>query len=259
MAENSGIEWTHHTANYWIGCTKVQGKGPSACDHCYAERDWDHRYGRVQWGPHGDRSGTKHDALRNRLRNWNNKAAAAGERRRVFVNSLSDIADNHKSIQQEWRSNAEMDIREFRKLDFLLLTKRPQNIEKLYPEMVSQWPANAWMGCTVENRDEMLRRGDKLAEIGAQTTFWSCEPLLGDLGIIPIEMMPSWIIIGGESGPNFRKDNPDWYRSIVDQCEAVDVPVLFKQWGGKNQSQIKALGRALDGVVHDGYPTPLTA
>jgi len=36
MAENSGIEWTHHTFNPWIGCTKVS----AACDHCYAEA-WD--------------------------------------------------------------------------------------------------------------------------------------------------------------------------------------------------------------------------
>lgn len=51
MAENSSIEWTHHTFNPWIGCTKVS----PACDHCYAE-DWDKRYeGGKHWGPKAPR------------------------------------------------------------------------------------------------------------------------------------------------------------------------------------------------------------
>ncbi|MEC8629865.1 MAG: DUF5131 family protein, partial [Pseudomonadota bacterium] len=44
-----------------------------------------------------------------------------------------------------------------------------------------------------------------------------------------------------------------------DQCAAADVPFLFKQWEGRNQREIKAKGRELDGVVHDGYPAPLAA
>ena len=40
MAENSSIEWTHHTFNPWIGCTKVS----AACDNCYAEA-WNARFG----------------------------------------------------------------------------------------------------------------------------------------------------------------------------------------------------------------------
>ncbi len=33
MGENSKIEWTDHTFNPWIGCTRVS----PACQHCYAE------------------------------------------------------------------------------------------------------------------------------------------------------------------------------------------------------------------------------
>ena len=51
MAENSKIEWTTHTFNPWMGCTKVS----PGCDHCYAEALMDTRYGKVQWGPHGER------------------------------------------------------------------------------------------------------------------------------------------------------------------------------------------------------------
>jgi protein gp37 len=278
MAENTKIEWAHHTANYWIGCTKVS----DACDFCYAERDWADRYKRVEWGPKGDRSPTKHSALRSRLGGWNHKAKLAGERHRVFVNSLSDIGDNHKSILPEWRQAIEADIRSFKHLDFLLLTKRPQNIPKLYPGMMEDWPANAWMGCTVENQEEADRRIPILANIPARFRFLSCEPLLGEIDLEypkgvwpdgppyccsgwecgcmglptepPLSYYLHWVITGGESGPNYRHANPDWFRSLRDQCKAADVPFLFKQWEGANQAIIKAKGRELDGVVHDGYP-----
>lgn len=53
-----------------------------------------------------------------------------------------------------------------------------------------------------------------------------------------------WVIVGGESGPNLRPTNPEWVRSIRDQCVAAGVPFFFKQWGGKTA---KAGGRTLDG------------
>ena len=251
MAENSGIEWTHHTWNPWIGCTKVS----AACDHCYAEaRDIRFQPGNTRWGPHAARTRTK---TQGNPAKWNRKAIELGIRYRVFTASLADIADNHKSIQPEWRLSMVKTIRECANLDFLLLTKRPQNIAKLYPDMMEDWPANAWLGASTENREEMLRRATVLAKLPAPITFWSAEPLVGDLGEIPTDIMPSWIITGGESGAQYRKANHDWFRSLRDQCASHNVPFLFKQFEGKSQKEIKAMGRALDGVVHDGYPTPI--
>jgi protein gp37 len=54
MGENSKIEWCDHTFNPWIGCQKVS----PGCDHCYAEAMMNHRYGKVEWGPHGERKRT---------------------------------------------------------------------------------------------------------------------------------------------------------------------------------------------------------
>ena len=45
MGANSGIQWTDHTFNPWIGCTRVS----PGCDHCYAE-EWAKRYGTATWG-----------------------------------------------------------------------------------------------------------------------------------------------------------------------------------------------------------------
>jgi protein gp37 len=246
MAENSGIEWTTHTFNPWIGCTKVS----AACDHCYAEA-WDKRFDGSRWGPHAARTRTK--TWGNPVK-WNKQAAETGERPRVFCASLADVFDNHKSIDPAWRRELWLLIRDTPHLDWLLLTKRPQNIAKMLPDDWGNGYANVWLGVSTENREEMLRRGKALAEIPARVTFWSAEPLVGDLGEIPAEIMPSWVITGGENGTHYRPVNPDWFRSLRDQCASRGVPFLFKQWEGRNQREIKAKGRALDGVVHDGYP-----
>jgi len=246
MAENSGIEWTTHTFNPWIGCTKVS----AACDNCYAEAH-DIRFKGNRWGPHADRTRTK---TWGNPRKWHRKTNGGPDRPRVFCASLADVGDNHKSIEPQWRRDLVSLIRECPNLDFLLLTKRPQNMAKLYPDLMEDWPANVWMGASTENREEMLRRGEALAKLPAKITFWSAEPLVGDLGEIPAEIMPSWIITGGENDAHYRPVNPDWFRSIRDQCVARGVPFLFKQWEGRGRKEIKAKGRALDGVIHDGYP-----
>ncbi len=123
MAENSGIEWTHHTFNPWIGCTKVS----AACDHCYAEA-WDNRFTNgSRWGAKADRTRTK--TWGNPIK-WQKQAKSEGKRYRVFVASLADVFDNHKSIQPEWRHELWCLIKQGPDLDFLMLTKRPQNIKK---------------------------------------------------------------------------------------------------------------------------------
>ena len=276
MAENSGIEWTHHTWNPWVGCTKVS----AACDHCYAE-GWAKRAGRPVWGPKADRQRTKTQG--NPIK-WNKRLEGTGRRERVFTASLADVFDNHKSIQPEWREAMWQTIKDCPNLDFLLLTKRPQNIKRYLPD---DWGydgyENVWLGTTVENQIEADRRIPHLARIPVGVRFLSCEPLIGPIDLTwpesiygsdgppmccngdmcgcmgmptepPLHYGIDWVITGGESGPHFRPADPDWFRSLRDQCAAAGVPFLFKQWEGKTQKQIKAMGRELDGVIHDGYP-----
>ncbi len=254
MAENSGIEWTHHTFNPWIGCTKVS----AACDHCYAET-WDARFKGDRWGPHADRTRTK---TWGKPRRWNELAKGAAERPRVFCASLADVFDNHKSIRESWRHDLWTLMADTPNLDWLLLTKRPQNIARFVPGWMGpmSWPENIWIGTTVENQVEAERRIPSLLEVPARVRFLSMEPLLGPVDLTPWlggEFGINWVIAGGESGSDYREADPDWFRSLRDQCASAGVPFLFKQWGGPSRSVIKTMGRSLDGQIHDGYPPPL--
>ena len=230
MAENSAIEWTDHTVNFWIGCTRVS----PACDHCYAERDWSMtgRFARVEWGPHGERSPTK-DPMREVARIAAG-AAKRSRRERVFINSLSDWADNHKSISDDLRASIFDAARLHPGLDLILLTKRPQNIARYLPGDWGDGYRNVWLGVTAENQEEADRRIPILLATPAAVRWVSAEPLLGAINLrIRIADRPrlDWIVVGGESGAGARPMHPAWTRSIRDQCAEAGVPFFHKQNG----------------------------
>lgn len=245
MAENSKIEWTHHTFNPWVGCTKVS----PACDHCYAE-GWAKRSGMVQWGPHAERRRTSESNWRQPIK-WNAEAERLGIRYRVFCSSLADVFDN--AVPQEWRDDLFTLIEQTPNLDWLLLTKRIGNVGNMLPvpfDFARLYP-NVWLGATICNQEEADRDIPKLMRLPATKRFLSMEPLLGAvnlsqwLDIIQYEDsapwmrrnighlhdMLDWVIVGGESGPGARPMHPEWARSLRDQCAAAGVPFLFKQWG----------------------------
>lgn len=258
MSETTKIEWTDATFNPWVGCTKV---GPG-CDNCYAETLVAQRYKRAQWGAGQPRSRTSAAYWRQPLR-WNaepyyecracgargtarfmigehNKCCPTREvvpsRRRVFCASLADVFDNE--VAPEWRADLFELIERTPNLDWLLLTKRVGNVERLTPIC---WPANAWLGITVVNQEEADRDVPKLLQLrrdaGIPVAFLSCEPLLGPIDLDRAHQAPvrlprvDWVIVGGESGHGARPMHPDWARGIRDQCLLAGVPFLFKQWG----------------------------
>lgn len=260
MAENSAIEWTDHTFNFWEGCQKV---GPG-CDHCYAEAR-NARFGggvAPNWGPGAPRRLTSPANRRKPLR-WQAQAdafqAAHGRRQRVFCSSLADVFDN--AVPADWRRELFDLIDETPALDWLLLTKRIGNVRSMLSEMGRDaCPQNVWLGATVVNQAEADRDIPKLLAAPAQVRFLSMEPLLGPVNLRtlpiadseewdcrnrgtpalagrsgpslpPIRASLDWVIVGGESGPGARPMHPDWARSLRAQCAAAGVPFMFKQWG----------------------------
>lgn len=269
MGANSKIEWTTHTFNPWWGCTKVS----EACKHCYAEA-WAKRVGQDVWGPKPERR-LMSDAHWKQPLKWNRDASGATERPRVFCASMADVFEDREELIPHRKRLFEL-IEETPNLDWLLLTKRPQNVERL-AQWRQGWPDHVWLGTTVElqsRADELLPH---LAAVPAKVKFISAEPLLGRLDIQHwLDGAIDWVITGGESGPKARPASPDWFRHLHTQCMENDVAFHFKQWGdwvpgdgenlpaarrktaqdGTNMMRVgkKHAGRVLDGREWDQLP-----
>lgn len=233
MAENSKIEWTDHTFNPWIGCTKVS----PGCDGCYAENLMANRYGRVQWGPGEDRARTSPANWRKPLQ-WNRQAALDGRRPYVFCASLADVFDNE--VDALWRHDLFGLIEATPNLIWLLLTKRIGNVLKMTDVERGNplLPRNAAIGATIVNQEEYDRDRMKLWEVKERReplfTFGSFEPLLGP--VILDRYAPDWVIVGGETDQGSHKarfTDEDWFRSLRDQCGRFDRAFFMKQMTNK--------------------------
>ena len=241
MAENSNIQWTDHTLNFWWVCTKVH----AGCTNCYAEA-WDKRHGGKNWGKSAPRRMIK-SAFEN-LAKWNAKAKSQGVVHRVFASSMCDVYEDHdgpvidskKEVISELRiahlrDRFQLEAPTYANLEFLILTKRPENIMRMCPPVWrtgGRWPANVMTGtspCNQETADESI---PNLIKVPGRH-FLSCEPLLGpvDLRKYLSTRRISWCICGGESGGKARAFNVDAARQIMYQCREFNVPYFCKQLG----------------------------
>jgi protein gp37 len=227
MTTNTNIEWADDTFNPWMGCTKVS----DGCHECYAEHDADHRFHLVQWGPHGQRRRTSPEYWRREPRHFVGLAKAAGRRRRIFCASWADVFDNQ--APPEWRVDLFALIRATSDhLDWLLLTKRPENIRKMLPpDWGDGWP-HVWLGISAEDQPNYNHRWPILRTIPAIVRFVSYEPALGPVRIAG-ETLPDWVICGGESGSRARMMDSQWARDLRDECAALGVAFFMKQMTGK--------------------------
>lgn len=263
MVANSKIEWCDHTLNWWYGCEAIS----PACAHCYAEA----------WAKRGGIDFSKRKLTREETRNmafryqgdqkWRDEH---GRRPRVFVNSLSDWADN--KAPQAWRDSLFRTIKVTPDVTYLLLTKRIGNAEKMLPADWGDGYENVWLGSTVIDQEEAQRDVPKLLRTPARVHFLSIEPMLGPVRLRSLdrndrvrldaltgqhhaENIPQdpdqarraglhdvayfkeqlarvdWVIAGGESGGAARPISPRWLRGLRDDCAAAGVSFFFKQWG----------------------------
>lgn len=255
MGKLTGIEWTDHTFNPWWGCVKIS----PACDNCYAANQdaWLSGKGNEHWGPHSERRffGGRHW---NEPRRWDRQAAKDGVRRRVFCLSMGDVFERRPDLELPRRRLLRL-IEETPNLDWLLLTKRPQNIEHMVtPDWLAE-RGNVWLGVTAENQKELERRAQHLLRWRRHVPvlFLSCEPLLGPLNLKPYLQMIDWVIVGGESQAGARPTQPEWVRSIRNQVlDGPSRPDLFvkqlgEAWQGDRLVRLTKKGAALEELPKD--------
>jgi protein gp37 len=244
------------------------------CDHCYAE-SWSKRSGLVKWG-NNPRRRTSEVYWRAPAK-WQGAAptfhAQHGRRQRVFCASLADVFDNQ--VDSAWRADLFNLIATTPSLDWLLLTKRPQNIEKMLPK---DWPEhgrpNVWLGTTAEDQPRFDQRWPLLSRIPAAVRFISYEPAIGPVRLNPAHAgQPDWLIAGGESGHGARPMKAVWARDVISDCVAFGVAPFFKQWGSIANNPLVAEqgmsakvagladqhgkgGGLLDGQLYRYFPNP---
>jgi protein gp37 len=257
MAENSKIEWCHHTANLWWGCTEVH----AGCDNCYA-RVLSHRWGHEVWGNSVPRREVK--SVWKDLARYQKMAAAAGEMHRVFVGSMMDIFEkpmpvvnsdggavmfDGKWIDTEFLRYVlfeNIDNGDYNNLMFLFLTKRPSNISKYIPKSwVLKPPPNVMFGTSPVDQataDKLCPQLINSISDGNGQFFLSVEPQLNWVnlseylysryimgGARPMYNQINWVICGGESGTKKRPFDANWARKIRNDCKGAGVPFFMKQ------------------------------
>lgn len=234
MAQDSKIEWCDHTQNLWHGCTHVH----EGCDHCYAEV-LSHRWGNDVWG--NDKPRKSILSAFDDLNKYQNKAKKAGQIHRVFVGSMMDIFEkpmpmvDAKGVELAINTHEKRiiffnQIREgfYPNLLFLLLTKRPSNINKYIPQSwITEPPANVMFGTSIVNLATMKTLLPQLLLVNGKR-FISMEPQLAYIPRVNLSGI-DWLIQGGESGPKKRPFNTDWARSMRDDCQRQGIPYFFKQ------------------------------
>ena len=241
MSDNSKIEWTDATWNPVTGCTKIT----RGCDHCYAERIAE-RFRGVPGHPfeNGFDLTLRPERLTQPL-SWKKP-------RMIFVNSMSDLF--HKDIPLDLIDQVFDTMETADWHIFQVLTKRSalmkNYLKRRYGSKLT--PEHLWCGVSVEDSTATARI-QHLQQAPVSIRFLSIEPLLGPVGNINLEGI-SWVIVGGESGPNARPMKLEWVLEIRDICVQKGTPFFFKQWGGLTP---KSGGRLLEGIEHNATPITL--
>lgn len=248
MTTKSRIEWTEHTWNPVIGCTKIS----AGCKHCYAETLA--RRLQAMGTPGYEQGFTRVREMPERLR----QPLARRQSTVYFVNSMSDLF--HERVSEAFIDRVFDVMREASWHTFQVLTKRAQRLANYASKHAV--PDNVWLGVSVENKRHGVPRIAQLQRAPAKTRFLSVEPLLEDVGALDLTGI-EWVIVGGESGHGARPMKAEWVRDIRAQCEVQGVSFFFKQWGahgvdGAKRTK-KANGRMLDGRTYDAMPELATA
>lgn len=267
----SNIEWTEATWNPVTGCSKVS----PGCANCYAEALTKRYSGRPGW-PATFLPWTPENAVENVVLHPERLDAPLRWKkpRRVFVNSMSDLF--HEQVSDEFIAEVFAIMARAPRHTFQILTKRPERMLAFCSREAHWWGnkagiahradygyplPNVWLGVSVENQHWADERIPLLLETPAAVRFISAEPLLGSVDL-PIGRASSrcecgeirqncgchsldWVIVGGESGPGHRPFDPEWARSLRDQCAAAGVALFVKQLGGARP------GTALEDLPED--------
>lgn len=231
------IEWCDEVWNPITGCTPIS----EGCQNCYAKRMAKRLRGRFGYPdfPNEFKVTFHPDRLDLPLK-WRKP-------RRVFVNSMGDLF--HDDVDTHWIDDVLEVIAACPQHTFMMLTKRPENIDhKLYEITKAHgcrelgggdYLPNLWLGVTAENQKRADERIPLLLSIPAAKHFVSVEPMLGPVDLTnwlcPEGDVLDWVIAGPETGPGARTCENWWIQHLTVDCKNAGVAFFDKRVGGKRE------------------------
>jgi len=218
MSKNSNIEWTDDSWNPATGCTKIS----AGCKNCYMFEcvKWLNGMSNIRYL--NGTIPTMHLDLVDTPMSWKKP-------RKVFVCSMSDLF--HDDYTDEFIQSVFKTMNKTPQHTYRVLTKRANRLAEMSPNL--EWTDNIFPGVSIENR-EVYDRLDYLREVPSKNRWLSIEPLLGSVANINLTDI-TWVVVGGESGPNARDMDVEWVREIRDKCIDEEILLFFKQYG-KNEN-----------------------
>ena len=241
------IEWANIVWNPVTGCSRVS----PGCDNCYMFRFYPRLKG---MGVRGyEQAPDSVQLVEERLktpRKWRRAPMM------VFVNSMSDLF--HKQVPYDYIYKVFREMQMLPQHTFQVLTKRPGRAAAWYEDynrrIGYEWPANVWMGVSVESQ-KYAPRIKVLERIPAEVRFVSAEPLLEQVTLAEYLERGAlqWVIAGGESGPGARAMDIGWARRLRDECRQYEIPYFLKQLGGVRNKR-GGEDAKLDGCIHQEWP-----
>jgi protein gp37 len=207
---NEMVDWARWTWNPVTGCLHT-------CVYCYA-RDIANRYYPQKFAPtfRPERLAAPHYT----------KVPARAETepgwRNVFVCSMADLFG--KWVPQAWIDAVLAEVRAAPQWNFLFLTKFPQRLETI------QWPANAWVGTTVDEQYRVDIAEKAFRNVEAPVKWLSCEPLRERLTFTSLAMF-DWVVLGGQSASSqapAMQPQWAWVEHLLLQARSAGCLVYWK-------------------------------
>lgn len=233
MSKDTKIQWTDHTWNIAVGCSKVD----EDCKYCYMYR--------------GSLNNTRYDPkVVSKTKTVFNLPLKIKEPYRIFVSSLTDVfhPDCDSFRNEMWDI-----IRKCPQHTFQILTKRPERIKHHLPADWGQGWSNVWLGTSVGSEKGSYRMAELIVLTTIRpikTIFLSIEPYHEPLSESSLLIMSKfdWVIVGGESGNEngkyrYRPCELKWIETIVSDCKDYGVPVFVKQLGTHLSKELKLKDR----------------
>lgn len=249
MAEHTAISWCDSTLNLMMGCDGCElwnGQRRSCYAGVMTERmrdggvakGWPAAFEAPEIFPERLEAALKWPDLTGRARD---KGAYIGEKpwlngmpRIIFLNDMGDTFT--ESLPSDWLAPALPRLAQSPHL-WLVLTKRARLALTFFEKFDA--PPNLWLGVSVTTQATADARILPLLEtprIG--TRFVSVEPLLEPVVLDEYLEDLDWVIVGGESGKDYRPMKREWAEDVQRQCRDAGVAFFFKQDSGARTEMI---------------------